>query len=88
MTILPAPHASPLPSWASRPNIPTARQPTFSAALRSIIRCITNRQPRPKSELQLQEKIVALLAQELEENAPPVETSLNIKRDKSQRPEG
>ena len=77
MTILPHPHASPLPSWASRPNIPTARQPSFPAALRSIIGWLTGRQPQPsKSELQFEQRVVDLLAEEM-----AGETSLTVDAD-------
>jgi hypothetical protein len=83
MTIfLPGPSASPLHSFAS---LPTHRAPSVADALRAIVRWITGRQPKPpKSEVQFEQRIVDLLAQELEENEPHVETSLD---ETSERPE-
>ena len=72
MTILPRPSVSPLHSFAS---LPTHRAPSLSDALRSIIGWLTNRQPTPpKSEEQLEARLVDLLAEELAENG---ETSLD-----------
>ena len=71
MTILPRPSVSPLPAYAS---LPTVRQPTFSAALRSIIGWLTGHQPEvSKSEKQLEARLVDLLAEEM-----AGETSLTV----------
>ena len=66
MTILPHPHASPLPSWASRPaSLPIARQPSFTESLKAIWRWW---RPRPVSlrERQLADAVVERIAAELE----------------------
>jgi len=56
--------------------VQTVRQPSFSAALRSIIAWLTGRQPKvSRSEQQLEQRIVDLLAEELEENEPPAQTA-------------
>jgi hypothetical protein len=78
MTILPRPSVSPLYSFCT---ISTHRVVSFSAALRSIIAWLSGRQPKPsKSEVQFEQRIVDLLAVELEENdgtsPSPAETSL------------
>ena len=73
MQPLPRPSVSPLYSFCS---VPTVRQPSFSAALRSIIAWLTGRQPKvSRSEQQLEQRIVDLLAEELEENEPPAQTA-------------
>ena len=57
---------SPLHSFVT---VPTHRAQPFSATLRSIIAWLTNRQPKvSRSEQQLEQRIVDLLAEELEEN--------------------
>jgi hypothetical protein len=63
MQPLPRPSVTSLPAYAS---IPSHRAVSFSAAVGQIVRWLTNRQPKPtKSELQLEQRIVDLLAEEL-----------------------
>ena len=72
---------APVDTWSSQlfvrhhPNPPVV---SFSAAQRSVIAWLAGRQPpQPsKSELQLEQRIVDLLAEELAENKPPVEAGL------------
>jgi len=65
---------SPLHSFVT---VPTHRAQPFSATLRSIIAWLTNRQPKPsKSEEQFAQRIVDLLAAELEEDEPPAEAGV------------
>jgi hypothetical protein len=68
---------SPLHSFVT---VPSHREPSFSAAVRSIIAWLTGRQPTPpKSEVQFEQRIVDLLAEELSEaetNFDGDETSL------------
>jgi hypothetical protein len=67
-------------------SLPTRRAPSVADALRAIVRWITGRQPMvSRSEQQLEQRIVDLLAQELEENEPPVETSLTPLKPKRDR---
>jgi hypothetical protein len=66
--------ASPLHSFVT---VPTHRAQPFSVTLRSIIAWLAGRQPPPsKSEVQFEQRIVDLLAEELAENEPPAEASL------------
>ena len=72
---LPRPSASPLHSFAS---LPTHRAPSVADALWAIVRWITGRQPKPpKSESQLQDRIIDLLAEELSEGEFATLGSLN-----------
>ena len=83
MTILPHPSVSPLHSFAS---LPTHREPSFPAALRSIIGWATGRQPTPsKGEAFLEQKIIERLAAELEAEA---ETSLDEASDETSSEHG
>jgi hypothetical protein len=66
MTILPRPSVSPLHSFAS---LPTHRVQPFSATLRAVWLWLTGRQSKPsKSEVQFEQRIVDLLAAELEDD--------------------
>jgi len=72
--VTPDSSVSPLYSFCT---VPTHRVVSFSAALRSIVSWLTGRQPKAsKSEVQLEQRIVDLLAEELAENEPPASTSL------------
>ena len=74
---------SPFPSIGAVPSRPVS----FATMLTAVVRWIANRQLQPpRSEVQFEQRIVDLLAQELEENEPPIETSsltpLKPKRDR------
>jgi hypothetical protein len=63
MTILPKPSVSPLPSYAS---LPTHRPVSFAETVMLVWRWFTGRQKPPsKSEVQLQARLVDLLAEEM-----------------------
>jgi hypothetical protein len=67
MTILPTPHAGPLPSWASRPGVPPHGPASLPDALRLIIRWLFNRHPKPSPrDKQLEEAALTRIAEELE----------------------
>lgn len=69
MTILPSPHASPLPSWASRP--PTAhRGPDFSQTLAILWRWARGVQPNWRDRW-AEQKLVDRLADEMEDEPEP-----------------
>jgi hypothetical protein len=64
---------SPFPSIGAVPSRPVS----FATMLKAVVRWLINRQAQPpRSEIQLRDRLVDLLAQELDENEPPVETSL------------
>ena len=74
MQPLPRPSVSPLYSFCS---MPTHRAPSFSAALKAIIGWLRGTKPQAsRSEQQLEQRIVDLLAEELAENESPAEPSL------------
>ncbi len=65
MTILPSPHASPLPSWASRPAvIATGRQPTFRDLLMVVLRWWRGDRPSLRERF-AEEKLIERLSEEL-----------------------
>jgi hypothetical protein len=68
---------SPLPSICT--VTPRPAQP-FSVTLQAVVRWLANRQPEPpKSELQLQDRLVERLVEEMAENEPPAEAGLEDK---------
>jgi hypothetical protein len=69
MTILPHPHASPLPSWASRPPTPH-RAPSFGETLGIIWRWWRGVQPSWRERVK-EQRLVDRLADELPEEPEP-----------------
>ena len=65
MTILPSPHASPLPSFCSRPAvIATGRQPTFRDSLMVVLRWWLGDRPSLRQTF-AEERLIEKLADEM-----------------------